>query len=153
MPHSKTENKFNNHNSQSNWTFPNIAFMVGGFVVAFPVGVATAAWLALGKDVNVARTLKDTYNEYSPTAKQKFDDLKQNWSHKGNNPDNAAYQAYKAEKAAEYSYEAKQRAQQASTEEQQFNDYMAWQKQAKDQASFADFQAHQKAQAEKTDNE
>lgn len=153
MSDSDKKEKFTKYNGQSNWTFPNIAFMVGGFVIAAPVGIATAAWLALGKNVNIGRTIKNTYDEYSPIAKEKFDDMKDNWSHKGNNPDNAAYQAYKAEKQAEYAEETKQRDHAVKTEEQQFNDYMAWQKQSKDEASFADFQAHQKAQDEKSDKE
>ncbi|MBL1421327.1 MAG: DUF2852 domain-containing protein [Alphaproteobacteria bacterium] len=153
MSDSQNKEKFTKYKGQSNWTFPNIAFMVGGFVIAAPVGIATAAWLALGKDVNIGRTIKNTYDEYSPIAKEKFDDLKGSWSHKGNNPDNAAYQAYKAEKQAEYTEETKQRENAAKTEEQQFNDYMAWQKHAKDEASFADFQAHKKNLDEKSDKE
>ena len=153
MSNSDKKDKFTKYNGQSNWTFPNIAFMVGGFVIAAPVGIATAAWLALGKNVNIASTIKNTYDEYSPIAKQKFDDVKDSWGQKGNNPDNAAYQAYKAEKQAEYAEETKKRETEATTEEQQFNDYMTWQKHAKDQASFADFQAHQKSQADKSDKE
>lgn len=156
MSNSEHNEKFTKIKSQSNWNLPNVAFMVGGFVVAFPVGVATAAWLALGKDVNIARTLKGTYDEYSPAAKSKYDDLKNSFGNKfgnNNNPDNAAYQAYKAEKAAEYEAAAHVAAEEAKTEEQQFNEYMAWQKQAKDEASFADFQAHQKTQTDTKDSQ
>ena len=155
MSNSHKKEKFTKYNGQSNWTFPNIAFMVGGFVIAAPVGIATAAWLALGKNVNIASTIKNTYNEYSPIAKDKYENFKSDWQNKGTNStnDNAAYQAYKAEKQAEYAEEAKQRDEAHKSEEQQFNDYMAWQKQAKDEASFADFQTHQKSQDGKSDKE
>lgn len=157
MSNENNKEKFTKYdgNGNSNWNFPNVAFMVGGFVVAFPVGIATAAWLALGKDVNIGRSLKNTYDEYSPAAKTKFEELKTKFGNKhsgGNNPDNAAYQAYKAEKAADYEATAQKAADEAKTEEQQFNEYMAWQKQSKDEASFADFQAHQKRQAEQKDD-
>lgn len=155
MSNSQNKQNFSNNNNKSNWNLPNVAFMVGGFFIAPPVGLATAAWLVLGKDVNIGRTVKNTYNEYSPIAKEKFSNLKENFgnSHNGNNPDNAAYQAYKAEKQAENDAKAKQAADDVKTEEQQFAEYTTWQQQAKDEASFADFQNYQKSQQEKADKE
>ncbi|MCJ8324888.1 MAG: DUF2852 domain-containing protein [Rhizobiales bacterium] len=147
--------KFKKYQGQSNWNLPNIAFMVGGFVIAAPVGIATAAWLALGKDVNIGRSLKSTYNQYSPLAREKFDGFTSGFksNSKNDTSDNAAYQAYKAEKMAEYEAQAEQRDADAKTEEQQFNEYMSWQKQAKDEANFADFKNHLKSQDAKSKDE
>lgn len=146
---------FKNYQGQSNWNLPNIAFMVGGFVIAAPVGIATAAWLALGKDVNVGRSLKSTYNQYSPIAKEKFDGFTSGFKSNSTNDtsDNTAYQAYKAEKTAEYEAQAQQRDDDVKTEEQQFNEYMSWQNQAKDEASFADFKNHLKSRDTKATDE
>ncbi|MCJ8324303.1 MAG: DUF2852 domain-containing protein [Rhizobiales bacterium] len=147
MTSTNQKETFENYQSQSNWNLPNIAFMVGGFVIAAPVGIATAAWLALGKNVNVGRTLKSTYNQYSPLAKEKFNGFTSGFKSNSTNDtsDNAAYQAYKVEKMAEYEAKAQQRDKDAKTEEEQFNEYMSWQKQAKDEASFADFKNHLKS--------
>ena len=155
MTTTNQKEKFENYQGKSNWNLPNIAFLVGGFVIPLPVGVAIAAWLALGKDVNIGRSLRNAYNQYSPIAKEKFDGFTSGFKSNGKNntSDNAAYRAYKAEKIAEYEAKSQQLDQDTKTEEKRFNEYMNWQKQAKDEVNFANFKKHLKSRDAKTKDE
>ncbi|NRA88669.1 MAG: DUF2852 domain-containing protein [Rhizobiales bacterium] len=135
MSNSKINNKFEEVKSNGNWTLPNVALALGSFMVFHPVGIAAVAWLAFGKDVNIARTLKEKYNQYGPSIKQKFNSD----SYKTGSTPNNAYNKYHADQVAEYEAEIKRQSNAASSEANEFNEFVNKRQASKDAAEFTEF--------------
>lgn len=135
MSNNKFEKIVETQKQNSNWNLPNVAFMVGGFMIAAPVGIATAAWLALGKNVNIGSSLKQKYDQYSPSIKAKFNSA----TSSSNYSENDAYKTYKAEQVATYEAEIKRASDEANDEEKKFYDFVKSRQSAKDKAEFNDF--------------
>ncbi len=134
MNDSKFEKMKNVTPNQSNWNLPNIACMVGGFMVFPPIGFATVAWLVFGKNVDIIGSAKNKYEEYAPGVKSSFDKYKTKGS-----TDNSAYNDYKADQVAAYEAEIERQNNQVSEEEKLFNEFVKSRQTDKDRAEFADF--------------
>lgn len=126
----------NINDNHSNWNLPNVACMVGGFMIFAPIGFATVAWLVLGKNVDIIQSAKNKYNEYAPSIKSKFDKYK---AKPGNYSENAAYNEYKAEQVAEYEAEIERQNSNVSDEEKQFYEFVKSRQTDKDREEFAEF--------------
>ena len=142
MNHSTTDNNYKCHNSNSNWRLPNVAFMVGGFMLFPPVGFGILAWLVIGKNVDILGTLKSKFNSSSPAFKQQFKS-KRHYGHTGN----SAFDAYKHDSIARLEEEMQRRKAQLKDEENNFNEFVINLQKSKDQAEFEQFMKAQTAAA------
>lgn len=142
MNHSATNNQYKCRNSNSNWRLPNIAFMVGGFMLFPPVGFAVLAWLVIGKNVDIIGTIKSKFNAGAPSMKQQFKS-RRHYSHTGN----SAFDSYKHDSISRLEEEMLRRKEQLKEEETMFNDFVINLQKSKDQAEFDQFMQAQKAAA------
>ena len=142
MNHSATNNQYKCRNSNSNWRLPNIAFMVGGFMLFPPVGFAVLAWLVIGKNVDILGTIKSKFNSGAPSMKQQFK-AKRNYGHTGN----TAFDSYKNDSISALEEEMQRRKEQLKEEETQFNEFVINLQKSKDQAEFDQFMQAQKSAA------
>ncbi|MBL1421328.1 MAG: DUF2852 domain-containing protein [Alphaproteobacteria bacterium] len=142
MNHSATNNQYKCRNSNSNWRLPNIAFMVGGFMLFPPVGFAVLAWLVIGKNVDILGSIKSKFNSGAPSMKQKFKS-RHHYSHTGN----SAFDSYKHDSISRLEEEMQRRKEQLKEEETAFNNFVISLQKSKDQAEFDQFMQAQKAAA------
>ncbi|MCJ8324304.1 MAG: DUF2852 domain-containing protein [Rhizobiales bacterium] len=142
MNHSTAHNNYNSNNSNNNWRLPNIAFMVGGFMLFAPVGFAILAWLVIGKNVDILGTVKSKFINSSPAFKQQFKS-KRHYGHTGN----SAFDEYKHDSIARLEEEMQRRKAQLKDEENNFNEFVTNLQKSKDQAEFNQFMKAQTAAA------
>lgn len=142
MNHSTSYNNYKCRNSNSNWRLPNVAFMVGGFMLFPPVGFAVLAWLVIGKNVDIAGTIKSKFNSGSPSMKQQFKS-KRHYGHTGN----SAFDSYKADSISALEEEMQRRKEQLKEEETQFSEFVVNLQKSKDQAEFDQFMKVQESAA------
>lgn len=140
MNHSATQKHYKCRNSNSNWRMPNIAFMVGGFMLFPPVGFAVLAWLVIGKDVDILKSIKSKFNSGAPSMKQQFKS-KYHASQTGN----SAFDSYKDDAITALEQEMQRRKEQLKQEETQFNEFVVNLQKSKDQAEFDQFMRTQEA--------
>ena len=142
MNHSATHNQYKCRNSNSNWRLPNIAFMVGGFMLFPPVGFAVLAWLVIGKNVDILSSIKSKFNSGGPSMKQQFKS-RRHYGHTGN----SAFDSYKADSISALEEEMQRRKEQLREEESQFSEFVINLQKSKDQAEFDQFMQAQKSAA------
>lgn len=142
MNHSATRNHNKCRNNNSNWRMPNIAFMVGGFMLFPPVGLAVLAWLVIGKDVDILGSIRGKFNSGAPSMKQQFKSNR----HYGRTG-NTAFDSYKADSISALEQEMQRRKEQLREEEKYFNEFVINLQKSKDQAEFDQFMQAQKSAA------
>lgn len=133
---------------QSNWRSSNIGMLVIGFLIFMPFGLVLLAMLTLGKNINLLGMFKNFWNRMTNGADFKQPDLwasaRDNYKRQNYNHDNAAFNAHRAERDAEFNEADKAAFAKMAEEEVAFNEYQAFKQAAEDKAMFARFKADQK---------
>lgn len=143
MTHSATKNTYKSCTSTSNWQMSNIAVMVGGFVIMPPLGFAALAWMIIGKDVDIVRSVKGLFSKIGSSSNGASKTYRRNYSKTGN----SAFDTYKEESITKLEEEMKRRKEQLREEETHFNEFVINLQQSKDQAEFNQFMKAQEAAA------
>lgn len=136
-------------NEQSNWRSSNVGMLVIGFLIFMPFGLVLLAILTLGKNINLLGMFKDFWNRMTKGASFKQPDLwasaTDNYKAQNYNHNNAAFNAHRAQRDAEFTEADKAAFAQMAAEEEAFNEYQAFKKAAEDKTMFERFKADQKS--------
>lgn len=134
---------------QSNWRSSNIGMLVIGFLIFMPFGLVLLAILTLGKNVNLVGMFKNFWNRMTKGADFKQPNLwasaSDNYKRQNYNYDNAAFNAHRDARDAEFDEADKAAFAKMAEEEVAFNEYQAFKQAAEDKATLERFKADQKS--------